>query len=108
MRDFTLFSRSRSFGGRRSHSTVIVVVLLLTLVMTGASAFQAYYAARSHRATAENVLRDYATFASWEFSQTAQRALYDVLGTQLAQLASACNDKETVPDVRQWVQRKDG
>ena len=108
MRDLSLFTRSRFLGDRRPRSAVIVLVLLLTLGMAGALGYQALNAARSHRATAENVLRDYATFASWEFSQTAQRVLNDVLGSQLARLGSACTGPGTLPDVRHWVQAKDG
>ena len=108
MRDFTLFSRSRFLGGRRPRAAVIVLVLLLTLVVAGALAYQAQQAARSHRATAENVLRDYATFASWELSQTARRVLNEVLGTQLTRLASTCKAQARVPDLTQWVQQKDG
>ena len=64
-------------SGRRSGSAFIVLLLLSTLAVAGALAYQAQQAARSHRATAENVLRDYATFASWEFSRLARRDLND-------------------------------
>ena len=108
MRDVTLFGRSRFLGGRRPRAAVIILVLLLTLVVAGALAYQAQHAARSHRTTAENVLRDYATFASWEFWQSGRRVLNEVLGIQLARLAATCKGQEGVPDVRQWVQQKDG
>jgi hypothetical protein len=85
-----------------------VFLLLSTLVVAGALAYQAQHAVRSHRATAENVLRDYATFASWELSRLARRQLNDVLGIHLARLAAGCDDRDTLPDLKQWVQGKDG
>lgn len=95
-------------SGQRPGSALIVLLLLATLAVAGALAYQAQYAARSHRATAENVLRDYATFASWELSRLARRELNDVLGVQLARLAMSCHGRDTPPDLTQLLKPKDG
>jgi hypothetical protein len=95
-------------SSRRPSSALIVLLLLSTLAVAGALAYQAQRAARSHRATAENVLRDYATFASWELSRLARRELNDVLGAQLARLAMGCHDHDTLPDLSQLLKSKDG
>ena len=105
MREVRLFGRTR--GLRPGGSALIVLLLLSTLAVAGALAYQAQHAARSHRATAENVLRDYATFASWELARLARRELNEVLGTQLARLAASC-EGDALPDPKQWVQGKDG
>jgi signal transduction histidine kinase len=59
----------------RSRSRLIVGLLVLTLGVTGLLAYQALEAARSHRETAEGVLRDYASLASWELSRQGQQVL---------------------------------
>jgi len=95
-------------SGRRSGSAFIVLLLLSTLAVAGALAYQAQQAARSHRATAENVLRDYATFASWEFSRLARRDLNDVIGSQLARLSMGCRGRAALPDFSQLLKAMDG
>ena len=95
-------------SSRRPGSALIVLLLLSTLAVAGALAYQAQSAARSHRATAENVLRDYATFASWELSRLARRELNAVLGSQLARLAMSCHGPNTLPDLTQLRSAKDG
>jgi hypothetical protein len=95
-------------SSRRPRSALIVLLLLSTLAVAGALAYQAQHAARSHRATAENVLRDYATFASWELSRLARRELNGVLGSQLARLAMSCDGRDTLPDLAQLLNAKDG
>lgn len=65
--------RSRS---PRSRSTMLVAVLLLTVVLAAVLAYEAWLAAHSHRVTAERTLRDYATFAAWEYSSSIKEALY--------------------------------
>jgi signal transduction histidine kinase len=49
--------------------TTILVVLVLTLVLSGVLAYHAHRAAVSHRHAAEAALRDYAAFASWELAR---------------------------------------
>ena len=78
--------------GSRWSSSVAIVLLLSTLGIVAALAYQAQDAARSHRATAENVLRDYARFAAWEFSRLARRDLTDALGSLIGQVSAGCHD----------------
>jgi hypothetical protein len=95
-------------SSRRPGSAFIVLLLLSTLTVAAALAYQAQYAARSHRATAENVLRDYATFASWEFSRLVRRELNDVLGSLLGRLSMSCSGRETLPDLPRLLRAVDG
>src|SRR5918995_6975497 len=68
----------------RSRSTIIVVLLIATLGMTAMLAYEAQQAARSHRATAENVLREYAGFAAWELSRLGRAQLLNAVNNELA------------------------
>jgi signal transduction histidine kinase len=63
-----------------------VLLLVATLVMTGLLAYEAQHAARSHRAVAESVLRDYAAFAAWELSRTGRQQLLSVINSELSEL----------------------
>ena len=76
-------------GIRRSRSTLIVVILVATLGMTGALAWEALQAARSHRATAENVLRDYSRFAAWELTRLGRAQVLNALNTELSRIQRA-------------------
>ncbi|MEP6729012.1 MAG: HAMP domain-containing sensor histidine kinase [bacterium] len=69
-----MFSRFRL---RRSSPTV--AILVLTVALAGVLTYEAWDAARSHRAMAEGALRDYAAFAAWEFSLSAKEELYQML-----------------------------
>jgi hypothetical protein len=71
---------------------VAIGLLLSILGIAAALAYQAQAADRSHRATAENVLRDYAGFAAWEFSRLAGRELTEVVGSALGQASAGCRD----------------
>ena len=51
--------------GVRSRTTSLVAILMLTVALAAFLAYEAWDAARSHRATAERAIRDYATFAAW-------------------------------------------
>jgi signal transduction histidine kinase len=66
------------FGFRR-RSSPSIAILLLTATLAGVLAYQAWDAARSQRVTAEGALRDYASFAAWEFSLSAKEELYKTL-----------------------------
>lgn len=59
----------------RARGTLLVTLLLATLALSAALAYQAADAYRSHRATAESTLRDYAGLAAWEFSRRARERL---------------------------------
>jgi len=52
---------------------------MLTVALAAFLAYEAWDAARSHRATAERAIRDYAKFAAWEFSVSAKEVLYSTL-----------------------------
>ena len=66
--------------GVRSRTTSLVAILILTVALTAFLAYEAWDAARSHRATAERAIRDYAKFAAWEFSVSAKEVLYSNVG----------------------------
>ena len=55
--------------------TIVIALLVLTLGVASALAWQAHQAARSHREAAERVLTDYVGFAGWEFSRSARREI---------------------------------
>ena len=63
----------------RSRTKSLVAILVLTVALAAFLAYEAWDAARSHRATAERAIRDYAKFAAWEFSVSAKEALYSTL-----------------------------
>ena len=85
----------------RWSASVAIVLLLSMLGIAGALAYQAQDAARSHRATAENVLRDYAGFAAWEFSHLVRRELIDTLGSVIGQASLGCRDNAP-PDLARF------
>src|SRR5688572_15686222 len=63
----------------RSRTRSLVAILMLTVALAAFLAYEAWDAMRSHRATAERAIRDYAKFAAWEFSVSAKEALYSTL-----------------------------
>src|SRR5687768_1107156 len=65
--------------GVRSRTTSLVAILLLTVALAAFLAYEAWDAARSHRATAARAIGDYAKFAAWEFSVSAKDVLYNTL-----------------------------
>jgi hypothetical protein len=92
----------------RERSALVALVLLLTLALAAALAYQAQRSAYSHRLTAENVLRDYAAFASSELARRARPQLLDVLQTHLRRLASTCDGRERLPDLAHWTREEAG
>lgn len=72
-------SEVRLPGPVRSRTKSLVAILLLTVALAAFLAYEAWDAGRSHRATAERAIRDYAKFAAWEFSVSAKEALYSTL-----------------------------
>jgi signal transduction histidine kinase len=64
----------------RSRTKSLVAILMLTVPLAAFLAYEAWDAARSHRATAERAIRDYAKFAAWEFSVSAKEVLASQLG----------------------------
>jgi signal transduction histidine kinase len=55
---------------------MLVSVLLLTVVLAAGLAYEAWNAANSHRVTAERTVREYATFAAWEYNSSVKEMLY--------------------------------
>ena len=66
----------RRWAPKRSLPLLLVA---LALVVTGVGALQAYGAQRSHRETAEALLRDYGVFAAWSFAERGSRRIHDAL-----------------------------
>ena len=64
-------------GLRRS--TLLVAILLVTLAVAGTLTHQALDAAKSHRASVERSLRDFAAIAAWDYSLYVRENLYSVL-----------------------------
>ena len=60
----------------RPRALLVATLLVLTLVLAGAIALQAYRNFLGHKATAERVLRDYARLAAARFANRAEMALY--------------------------------
>ncbi len=83
------------FRLRRSSPTV--AILLLTVVLAGVLTYEAWDAARSHRATAEGTLRDYASFAAWEFSISVKEGLYNTL---VSTFGPVMHEDPQPPDVK--------
>jgi signal transduction histidine kinase len=61
----------------------VIVVLLLALALSGALAYEAQDAARSHRATAEGALRDYAAVSAFLVTRLARQGVGATLGVRL-------------------------
>src|ERR671913_288401 len=74
---------------RRSRSTVIVAMLVATLGLSATLAWEALQAARSHRATAENVLRDYSKVAAWELARLGRQQLLNAMNNGLSEVQGA-------------------
>lgn len=62
-----------------SRATKLVAVLLLTMGLVIALAYEAWDAERSHRATAESVLQDYAAFAAWEYGANVKEEVWSTI-----------------------------
>jgi signal transduction histidine kinase len=59
----------------RKLARLTFALLLTALALAGALAYQAHDAARSHRATAEEMLRGYAAITAWEVASSARQDL---------------------------------
>ena len=71
---------------RRSRVAPLVAFLSVTLMLSAGLAYNAQDAARSHRATAEATLRDYASIAAWEFSRRAREQTTNAILTLFSPL----------------------
>jgi signal transduction histidine kinase len=79
-------------AGRLPRLTLVITLLVLTLGVASALAWQAHQAARSHREAAERVLHDYVAFAGWEFSRASRRELEASLDRWLDVIGCAALD----------------
>jgi signal transduction histidine kinase len=87
----------------RSRATILVAVLLLSMALAAALAHEAWRAERSHRATADRTLHDYAAFAAWEFTAAAKSKMYSnilyVFSPVMHEEALGPHDRLEPPDV---------
>src|SRR6185436_10824861 len=65
---------------------LLVGLLVCTLALATMLAYEAHEAARSHRATAERALHDYAAVAAWELVAGVNDELQSTAGAALAPL----------------------
>src|SRR3954470_4748816 len=68
----------------RSHAMLLAGLLGCTLALATMLAYEAHDAARSHKATAERALHDYAEVAAWELVAATGEALQSSLGAAFA------------------------
>jgi signal transduction histidine kinase len=68
---------------------LLALLLLGTLVLATMLAYEAHDASRSHRATAEHALNDYAAVAAWELVAGVNDELQSTVGAALAPLTRA-------------------
>ena len=71
---------------RRSRSALLVALLVAMLALASTLAYQAQDAVRSHRATAEHALRDYAEFAALGFGVRVKEGLYSALEYRMSEI----------------------
>ena len=64
---------------RQPRMAFLVLFLVLSLVFTAVLAYQAWDAARSHRAISERALRDYAAFAALEFTINSKEGIWGAI-----------------------------
>jgi signal transduction histidine kinase len=68
---------------------LLAALLVCTLGLATMLAYEAHDAARSHRATAERALHDYAAVAAWELVAGVNEAVQSSLGSALAPMTRA-------------------
>ena len=79
----------RPIGRPRSNAMLLAGLLVCTLVLATLLAYEAHDAARSHRATAERALHDYAAVAAWELVAGVNDELQSSLAGALAPVTRA-------------------
>ncbi|MGQ0641478.1 MAG: sensor histidine kinase [Gemmatimonadaceae bacterium] len=86
-----------------TRTVTLVTVLMLTVVLVGILAFEAWRAQRSHRGMSIAVLREYAEFAAWEYNASFKEGLYSTLMWMLSPIvheqALASTDELKSPEV---------
>jgi signal transduction histidine kinase len=78
-----------------------VVLLLLSVAVAGVVAVHAHRTQRSHRATAEALLRDYGTFAAWSFGNRWGELLAGSLGQTLSNAMGAAQRQRATEECLQ-------
>src|SRR3954454_10544787 len=73
----------------RSRAMLLATLLICTLALATMLAYEAHDAARSHRATAERALNDYAAVAAYELVAGVNDELQASLGNAFAPLTHA-------------------
>ena len=76
--------KGRQRIARSSGSPLAIVLLGLAVLVTAGLSWEAFRNARSARATAEGVLRDYASFAAVQFARETQARLDPIAATGLS------------------------
>src|SRR5512147_2238099 len=69
--------RARWPRAPKSRMALLAALLTMSVGATAVLAYQAQDAARSHRATAERALHDYAAFAALEFAVNAKEGIWN-------------------------------
>jgi signal transduction histidine kinase len=88
---------SRS-GAPNRGPAIVIALLVLAVLVTGAMSFEAVRAARAARATAEGVLRDYASIAAIQFGREVQARLDPLLSQGISAARHAAQQHATAPD----------
>src|SRR3954469_11608443 len=73
----------------RPHALLLALLLVGTLALATMLAYVAHDAARSHRATAERALHDYAAVAAWELVAGVNEEMQSSLGSALGPMTRA-------------------
>lgn len=73
---------SRPASGPRA--APLIALLLLTILLAALLAYEAVGVVRSHQATAERAVREYASLSAWEFLANAKASVRTTLGDALA------------------------
>src|SRR5262245_8667450 len=88
-------SRPRASG---SSALLVVLRLFCTLALAAMLAYEAHDTAKSHRATADRALHNYASVAAWEFVAGVGDALQSALGPAFSPVrARAMSPYELLP-----------
>ena len=65
------------------------MLLLLALALVALIVHAAWHASRSHAATAEHALREYAEFAAWRYASQMQAVLYTTFAARFSPVSDA-------------------
>ena len=71
-------------AGGAPRATPLIALLLLTILIAALLAYEAVGVVRSHQATAERAVREYASLSAWDFLANAKAGVRGSLGDALA------------------------